>query len=352
MKVRVAIVEQDTNYLNRLVASFNTKYADKLEIYSFSNIELARETISKTKIDVILISYNVSFDYKQLPEKSIFAYLVDASGVDFYNESPAICKFQKTEQIYKQILSLYSEKAEAITMVKGDGDCKTLCFTSPAGGVGTTTMAAACAEHMATLGKKVLYLNLESFGVADNCFSGEGQFGLSDVVYAIKSKKNNLALKLESCVRQDNKTGVFFYSKSNNALDLLELEDDETKLLIQTIQSGGEYDYLILDLDFYPKKSFLQLLSMTQQIVFVCDNSDNGIAKTNRAVQALEIKEESEDVSILSRAALIYNKFARENNQMVEKPSISVLGYCNKFRGNSKQIIEAIAKDEMFNKLI
>ena len=91
-----------------------------------------------------------------------------------------------------------------------------IIFSSPSGGVGTSSMAAACAVHYAMQGKKVLYLNLEKFGSADVFFSGEGQFDMSDIIYTLKSKKTNLALKLESCVKQDI-SGVYFYSQSKRA---------------------------------------------------------------------------------------------------------------------------------------
>ena len=34
MKIKLAILEEDKGYLNRIVSVFNTKYSDKFEIYS------------------------------------------------------------------------------------------------------------------------------------------------------------------------------------------------------------------------------------------------------------------------------------------------------------------------------
>ena len=41
MKIRLAILEKDPSYLNRIVTAFSAKYSDNLEIYSFTNQELA-----------------------------------------------------------------------------------------------------------------------------------------------------------------------------------------------------------------------------------------------------------------------------------------------------------------------
>lgn len=37
MRVRLAILDGDKNYLNRIVSVFTTKYADSLQVYSYSD---------------------------------------------------------------------------------------------------------------------------------------------------------------------------------------------------------------------------------------------------------------------------------------------------------------------------
>ncbi len=52
MKIKVAILERDKSYLARIVSAFGTKYADKLEIYSFTDPDIAMSTLSSARIDV------------------------------------------------------------------------------------------------------------------------------------------------------------------------------------------------------------------------------------------------------------------------------------------------------------
>ena len=68
-------------------------------------------------------------------------------------------------------------------------------------------------------GNNVLYLNLEKFGSSDVFFSGEGQFTMSDIIFALKGRKANLAMKLQSCVKKATCGGDFF-STSQTALDI------------------------------------------------------------------------------------------------------------------------------------
>ena len=55
---------------------------------------------------------------------------------------------------------------------------------------------------------------------------------MSDIIFSLKSKKANLAMKLESCVKQDH-TGVYFYSQAKFALDMMELDKEETMTIEQ-----------------------------------------------------------------------------------------------------------------------
>ena len=48
MKIRLALLEKDQSYLNRIVSAFSTKYADKFEIYSFTDPGVALATLALT----------------------------------------------------------------------------------------------------------------------------------------------------------------------------------------------------------------------------------------------------------------------------------------------------------------
>ena len=236
MKIRLAILESDEGYLNRIVAVFNTKYSDKFEIYSFTDVENALQTLSTAKIDVFVVNESIEIDTTRIPKRCGFAYFVDSADVELLNNQPTICRFQRAELIYKQILSIYAENAGNYKELKiTDEGCKVIAFASPSGGVGCTTMAAACALHYAAQGRKALFLSLEVFGSSDDFFSGEGQFDMSDVIYALKTRRANLAMKLESCVKQDPR-GVYFFSKAKLALDMLELTQQEILRLISELR--------------------------------------------------------------------------------------------------------------------
>ena len=165
MRIKLAILEADQSYLKRIVTVFNTKYSDKFEIYSFTDQNMALSTLESARIDVLVASDMFTIDVNTLPRKCAFAYFVDSNDVDQVNDQRAICKFQKVDLIYKQILSIYSEKAGNVSGLNfNDENTKIVAFTSAGCGAGASSMAAAAAIHYAERNKKTLYLDLEKIG--------------------------------------------------------------------------------------------------------------------------------------------------------------------------------------------
>lgn len=352
MKIKLAILEKDRSYLTRVVTAFGTKYADKFEIYSFTDPDVALATLNSARIEVLLASDAFEIDVQKLPNRCAFAYLVDSMGIESYNDQRAICKFQKADLIYKQILSVYSEKASSITGFKVGGDAgQVIAFCSASGGVGSSTMAAACAVRLAAKDKKVLYLNLEKFGSADVFFSGQGQFDMSDIIFALKSRKTNLPMKLESCVKQDAR-GVYFYSQTKIALDMLELNSEDTLRLLSELKLMGEYDYIILDMDFSLDKEMLKIYRQAQTIVLVGDGSVECNTKTARAHNALTIMEQNADAPLTNRMVFVYDKVSSKTGHTLDIPGLKILGGAPRYAGaDANQVINQLATMDLLDSI-
>lgn len=354
MKIKLAILEKDTIYLQRIVSVFNNKYADKLEIYSFTEKEMAVETVEKAKINVFLAGEEYQIEQEALPERCAFAYFVDTPEVQNINQYAAICKFQKIDMIYKQIVSLYSEVAADIVTTNSseDGSCKVISFLSPAGGVGCSTVAAACARFLVRKGKRVLYLNLEKYGSTDVFFQGEGQGGLSDVLYAIKSQKSNLALKLEGIVKQD-KSGVAFLSECNVVLDRMEMKKEELDILLKQIKISESYDYVILDADFSFDSFEMEVMKQSSVVILVSNGTKNANRKVERVCESLTILEQQGGGMIVNKIVILYNQFHNQSGQKITGKEIAELGGIPVYQGADEvQIAEEIAKMNVFERLM
>ncbi len=309
MKIKLAMLESDSAYLRRVVAMFNGKFAEELEIHSFTDMDAAMTCLEEKKIDVFLASNTFKVDYAKIPKKCGFAYLVESLDISMFDNKKAICKFQKGELIYKQILSIYSEHMPNITGITSseNGAMKTIAFCSPCGGVGTSTAAAACAIALVNAGYRVLYLNTEVYGDADTFFSCDGQFDFSDVIYAIKSNKTNRAMKLQSTVKQDQ-SGVYFYSSVRVPLDMMDMKAADYLTLQNELKALGNYDYVVMDMDAPTRQSSFEFLQHCNAVVFVSDGSAISEAKINKTVCGIQILDGQSDFAIQPRTWLLRNK--------------------------------------------
>lgn len=352
MKIKIALLEMDENYLERIVSVFGTKYGNKFEIYSFTDLDSAMLTVCNSPIDVFVAGNTFDINVSLIPAKCGFAYFVDSTDVDSVEGQKAICKFQKVELIYKQILDIYSEKAGSALGLKSDKEhSHIILFDSISGGTGTSSMAVACALHFAMNQKRVLYLNLEKFGSSSIFFRGEGQFDMSDVIYAVKSKKANLALKLESCVRKDPR-GIFYYAQSKIALDMLELNCDDILCLISEIEISGSYDYMIIDTDFAMDKNFLQVYHQVNSVIWTGDGSEISNEKICRAYAALLLLEKNREISLTDHILLVYNKFSNKTGKTIGDIGLKNIGGAPRYEHmGTSQVISQLSQMTLFDKI-
>lgn len=245
MKIKLALLEKDNNYLNRITAVFGVRFADKVEVLAYTDEESAVVALKAAKVNVFLASEDFDIEPTSLPDKCCFAYFVEDSAVKEIRGQRAICKFQQIDNIYKQILDVYAEKFQGVIGFNGDVKTTIWWFCSPGGGSGASSVAAATAIHFAKKQKKVLFVELDEFGNAEQYFQGGGQATFNELLMAIKGKKKNLSMKLESNVRTDIMTGVDFFSAPSLSLDINEFTADDVEVLIQEIIKLGLYDIVV-----------------------------------------------------------------------------------------------------------
>ena len=325
MKLKVLLLDNNENYIGNFISSFGMKYSENIEIYFFNEQEKAIGFLKEKKTDIFLASENYEIDLRQVPKNCAFAYFVESSDIDSVNEQPTICKFQKAENIYKQMLSMYAEKASKVIGVNSDGRASFFLFSSPCGGTGTSSVSAAFALYCANRGYNVLYLDMEKYSSVDTFFSDDGNFNFSDVIFALKNKKNNMNIKLESCVKHD-KSGVYFYSAPNLALDIMELNGEDYIRLVNTLNLSDTYNVIIVDKDFDIGKDGLQLMQMSDGIFMVSDGTEIANRKMSEALKCLSILEKDVDVNLLNHTTLIYNKFDSANASILEQNEINYIG--------------------------
>lgn len=353
MKIKIAILDKEQTYLSRVMNSLEGKFSDKLEIYCFTDAEKALNTVVQSNIDVFFASYVYEIETHRIPERCGFAYLVDTKDVDKYNGERAVCKFQKLESFYGDIVDIFTDKNDV--MLSGssiNADVPLFLFTSASGGAGASVVAAAFAISMAREGKKTIYLNLENFGDSGFYFHGDGQYDLRDMMIALKSGKSNIAMKMETIAKKD-KSGVYFIETPQNALDVGMLTTDDVNELVELFRKSGVFDCVVIDMNFAIGEKEISLFKQAYSIVFVSDASETSNGKLYRAYETLVVAEQKANASFLGRLTVFYNKVNGKSASGIDIPGISIIGAAPKFEKiSAENIARRIAELGVFQELI
>lgn len=316
MQIRLVIGEQDKRYLDNFVRYLEKNYLDKIEILSFSEPDFLREYFQSGSADVTLLDEAFGIMAEEAQKYGKIAYLSDAADGEKPDGIRRIVKFKKPDLIYKDILDLYAEGGYRTTYSSGTGkQAKMTLVTSFSGGTGTSSFAAALSRQYARRGRKVLYLNLEALGNSEDFFQGSGAYTFEEVLFALKSQKTDLGLKLESAVRTDP-GGVSYFAPCSSALYMMEMTNENIQTLLETLKKSGTYEDVVVDLNFRLDKAFVSMMELADQIILVQDGGQSSNSKFYRAVEALKIIEQQEHAELLGKMKLVYNRFSSSKSSI------------------------------------
>lgn len=351
MKIRVTICSDDKLYCEKLVNYFNSHYYDKFQWNVYTQSGYMQHLFDSDTPDLILIGEEMKSELQKLDEvfqeNQLWAYLVENAG-EKEEGIVYLEKYRRADQIYKDLLDLYAKKEnthyENISIVSSKTTF--IVFVSASGGIGASTIACAAAKAFSRL-EKVLYLNLEDLGSCEQSFAGECKAGLDELVFAAKSRRNTLGLKVESSVSRDE-SGTYYFKECANPMDLQSLSPEDIKELLKVIEASKTYDKVMIDLGNGLHDKEIAVMSMANRIIMVTDHSEIAALKLQRYLQYLQTVEEVRRVDIVSKIQIYFNKTLKSMQIPEQISQIRVKGSIPLIEnGNFAGIIQKIAKMEL-----
>jgi len=355
MKLKVVVLEEDREYIRRFSSAFSDYYADKFEVYCFSDKEKALSALKERRIDIFLVGETFDFDENQLPPDCAWVYLVASKELKVLKGRKTICKYQQLDSIAQQITSVYADSLSDEVEISYGGDSrpeKIIAFVSPTGGVGVTSVSLAFAKFLAAQNRKVFYLNLDAFDSTDHYFEDNGAGSMEDVIFLLKRKDSHLALKIKRYIKRDL-SGVNYLSSTKNAIDMLDIEPDDIKSLLQVLHDAEGYEYIIIDFRFGDSPLLNTVLDLSHKIVFLSDGTKVSNAKFARAYTALSILEQQQETKTTEKISLLYNKFSRNTGTVITDERVLKLGGIRRFENvDSYNLLSFIMAEAPFEQLM
>lgn len=69
MRIKLAVLEQDDNYLRRITSVFQTRFADRLEVFAYTDAGSALSALRTSKIDVFLAGDEYDISPEDIPDR-------------------------------------------------------------------------------------------------------------------------------------------------------------------------------------------------------------------------------------------------------------------------------------------
>ena len=333
MKIKLVVYSKDRAYMEHLMQYMNVHCYEKIEMGWFSDEDVLNTYLRSHDVDVVILDGDISvgsFDQKFTTVVSRFS---EQNSVKNSSEI-TVYKYQKGEAIYKKILDLYAsgEKAGTREIYGKDENEPQFYLVLPVnGGAGASTIAKAFAVSQAEE-RRVLYLNLELYGDCCEFFQENGEFTLDDILYALKSKRGNFNLKLESVMRKSPE-GVCFYAPAESPLNLMELSKEEFRQFISGIRECGLFDLVIMDMDMYPSEWMLEGMNAADQIWLVADGTDASNEKYQRFMQLVKVIERKNEWRLIPKMRVFYNKYRSKTGRPLEACQLEMIGGFPRYEG-------------------
>lgn len=345
MKIRLVLYSLDRPYLEHLTNYLSIHHGDTLELNIFDEEHALEEYLKEYRSDVILLDQGLAC---RAERGEVLLRLSEDAAED--SEELCVFKYQKGELVYKSILNAFASGTNrTLNYTKGEEkqETRVFLFLPLNGGAGASTVAKAYAAKLAC-DQKVLYLNLEIFGNCEKTLKAEGQFSFDDILYAVKNRRGNVSLKMESALKK-SREGIFFYAPSENPFNLLDFKEEEFHQLMETIRKSGGFDHIILDMDIFPSAWMLGALKEADQIWLIADGTAVSSEKYDRFRHFISTLEKRTQSRFLAKMTIFYNKYSSRTGRPIEECDLPVAGGSPRYESaETDTIIRKMAESNVF----
>lgn len=254
----LVLADYDLDYVSHLAQWFTENKPHQFRISVFTENESFARFISENreKTDIILAAEDFLVNCET--DKNISVVLGQASKL---SDLRALEKYQPAPAIYSEIMTILSDnRNESVKWPSSVKSELVVCFSS------NIYLKSVMALLLSALSREHVYINLESFPfyIMEENFHNYNK-NMSDILYHIKSGRDNPSMILESAVIAGD--SINFIPPLDNPGDLWELTGDETRTFIEALKSWGRFPKIIVDPELNAGPAIIKILEEASVII-------------------------------------------------------------------------------------
>lgn len=292
LKLNLLIADYDQAYVERLTHYLNNHESHRFSISCVTSEEAMEIYLRKrgNHLDIALVHPSLS---KTIGKgTTITTVLLSDGRVNILDKGKhTISKFMRGDLIASKLIDIYTEAhPEHMYLNRSNESMKSIAVFSPLGGVGKSLISAAIAITARNMGKETFYLNLED-GCSTSCyFNGDGFPSVSELIYYLKEKQDQVNAKIDSLAFKDPATGVKSFAPPEALTDIAELTEKEIEQLILNVMQTSN-DLVIMDLTNQLSAKNMKALELAHEILLIGVPTPAGKKRMDQFVRHLAVME-------------------------------------------------------------
>jgi len=236
------ICDDDASYSVNLAKYINSRSDFFFEARYQFNPDGVKEYLSHSDIDVLLTNCSYLEELKGCIDPDRIITLI---GEDGNIDSKGVFKYQKCEEIMRQILKKVATIDDIGRLATRRMPMKMIGFYSPVKRCGQSTLALIMGQILSLRGR-ALYVNLEGYSSIRSLTDLEFERDMSDIMYELGNSSKDLTALFGVAVKQFGKLDIL--PPMIHCRDLRSINVEEWKDFFKRIENGTDYGYVLLDL--------------------------------------------------------------------------------------------------------
>lgn len=294
----MVICDESPFYAQRLADYANQKGRLPFTAISFSTAERLMQYLEEQKADVLLVAADLENlgSLQKLARQVITLH--DKHQLD--TGLPSVFKYQSSDNLLREVMSLCEAEEEALTGSAGQGNCSITGVYSPVNRCGKTSFSIVYAQSAARE-NRTLYVNLEDCSGFSRLFPGtEGSGDLTDALYYFKQRMLT-PVKMASVIHSLG--DLDYIPPVRYPEDLCETDALELGRLLKHLAATGGYHTLVADLGQIGKKA-VPVLEVCDEIFMPMTEDLVSAAKIGEFEHYLQVSQRSDICDRLKKLVL------------------------------------------------
>ncbi len=215
------------------------------DIHTYTEIEALKDFAQTETIKLLAVAENAyTEEVRKLPVGK--TVLLNESGVMRWNQIRNINKYQKAEDVYREIVSEFMDVTQTmLPKLAAGSNTRLIGMFSPVKRCLQTSFALTFGQMLAEK-NRVLYLNFEHFAGNRELLPDAQMRDLADLIFFLNTDKDRFLLRMQTILQKKGK--MDYIPPVRAGMQLLEVTAEEWMEMLRRIGESQEYDYVILDL--------------------------------------------------------------------------------------------------------